>query len=72
VQIVIPQLSKHVLRIDILRIVIKDTLHAGDMSYRAQRGAADFACPLGDRVGHREDLLTVLMARPARKSQSSE
>ena len=35
-QIVIPQLSKHVWRIDILRIVIKDTLHAGDMSYRAQ------------------------------------
>src|SRR6202007_2557272 len=41
--VVFAQLGEHVGGLDILRIVIADALHAGDMTDRAQRRAADLA-----------------------------
>ena len=52
--VIVAQLSQHVLRFDIFGVVIEDALLARDMSDRAYRRPPQLACPLGDRVGHRE------------------
>jgi len=58
--VVVLQLNEHVLRFDMLRIVIDDPLKAGDMPDRSKRGTAQLPYAFCDRIGHRNYLLTVL------------
>jgi hypothetical protein len=54
--IVFTQFCEHIEGIDIVRVVIAETLQAGNVPDRSNRGAADLAHALGDVVGHRKDL----------------
>src|SRR5882724_5973108 len=51
--IVLPELGQHIERIDIVGIVVLDTLQTGNVTNGAQRVASDFADTLGDRIAHR-------------------
>src|SRR5262249_55978163 len=55
------QLSEHVVGRDEIGVVIENALQTGDVADRAQRGAADLADALGDRVGGGEDLIALLI-----------
>ena len=59
--VVLGELGQHVLGIDVVGVVVGDALHAGDLADRVQRHAADLAGALGHRVGHREDLVGLLV-----------
>src|SRR2546425_1013912 len=59
--IVFAQLSQHVARSDITRVVIQDTLQPPDLADRSQGRATDLAHALSDRVGRGEDLLPLLV-----------
>ena len=55
--VVLAQLGEHVLRLDVVGVVVDTRCSPGDVADRAERGAADLADALGDRVGHREELV---------------
>src|SRR5215472_7959768 len=59
--VVVGKLGQHVLRCDKLRVVVEQALQSADIADRAQRGTADLARALCDVVGHREDLLGLLV-----------
>ena len=59
--VILAQLGQHVLRRHIGRVVVGDPLQPGDVPDRAQRAAADLARPLGQRLGHVEDLRRLLV-----------
>src|SRR5579871_3219282 len=59
--VVFAQLGQHVLRRDVVGVVVGDALDAIDLADRAQRTAADLAGALGDVIGHGEDLLGLLI-----------
>src|ERR1700722_6443128 len=59
--VVVTQFGQHVLRLDIDGIIVEDALLLGDLPYRAQRRAANFARPFRDRVRHRKNLVPVLI-----------
>ena len=59
--VVLGELGQHVLRVDVVGVVVGDALLAGDLADRVQRGAADLAGALGHRVGHGEDLVGLLV-----------
>ena len=46
--VVVAQLGEHVLRGDVVGVVVQDPLQLGDVPDRAQRGATELAHPLGD------------------------
>src|SRR5579862_8041350 len=54
--VVFTQFCEHIEGIDIVRVVIAETLEAGNVPDRSNRGAADLTYGLGDIVGHRKDL----------------
>ena len=55
--VVFAQLGQHVRRLDIVGFVVEDTPGARDVADRTQRGAAELADALGDRVGLRAELV---------------
>ena len=55
------EFGEHVFRGDFLRIVVLQALVPGNIGYRAQRGAANFASPFGNIVSHGEELVAVLV-----------
>ena len=59
--VVVAQLGQHVLRIDVVGVVVGQALVARDISDRMQGQPADLAGALGDRVGHGEDLFALLV-----------
>ena len=59
--VVVHQLAQHLPRRDIALVVVFEGLQLGDLTDRAQRGAADLANPLGDLVGRAEYLLRLLI-----------
>jgi len=59
--VVAAQLRQHILRIDVVGIVVENALLAGDVADRPQRRAANLARALGDVVGHGEDLVRLLV-----------
>jgi hypothetical protein len=59
--VVLAQLREHVERIDVVGVVVRDALGAGDVADRAQRRAADLADALRGGVGHRVELVRLLV-----------
>ena len=59
--VIVAQLRQHIVRIDIGRVVVGDTLVASNVTDRTQRGSADFPHPFGDHVGDSEDLFGLLV-----------
>src|ERR1700722_9924884 len=59
--VVVAKFSQHVLRLDVVRIVVEDTLMASDLPDRAQCCSADLASPFRDRVRHRAYLVALLV-----------
>ena len=59
--VVVGELGQHVLRVDVVGVVVGDALAAGDVADRPERHAAELAGAFGDRVGHREDLRRLLV-----------
>ena len=59
--VVVAQLRQHVLRRHVGGVVVLDALQARDLADRVQRDAADLAHALGQRVGHGEDLIALLV-----------
>jgi len=55
--VVVAQLSQHVLRLDVIGVVVGQPLLARYVADRAQRVTADLAHPFGDHVGGGEDLV---------------
>ena len=55
------KLGQHVQRIDIVGVVVGDALKPRDLADRVDRQAADLAHPLGNIVGHGEDLVGLLV-----------
>src|SRR5258706_3438499 len=60
-RVVFAELCEHVGRLDVIGVVIKDTLVLRDLPDRLQCRRADLANALRDRVGHREDLIGLLV-----------
>jgi hypothetical protein len=58
---VLTQFSQHVLRFDILCIVVRYALQASDMANGPERGTPDLPDALGDGVGHGEKLVTLFV-----------
>src|ERR1700722_7574978 len=61
--VVVAQLRKHVLWIDIVSVIVEKGLTPGDVSDRAQTRPADLSRTFGDRVGHGENLVAVLIQK---------
>src|SRR5882724_2762051 len=59
--VVVAQLCKHIERRNVLRIVVRNALEAGNVADRTQCRSADLAYALGDAVGGREDLIGLLI-----------
>src|SRR5262245_45692084 len=59
--VVVTQLGEHVIGRDEIGVVVENTLQTPDMADRAQRGAADLADALGERVRGGEDLIALLV-----------
>jgi hypothetical protein len=59
--IVLRQFRQHIQRLDIFRIVIKDSLSPRNVADRFQSRAANFAHSFCDRIRHREQLIGVLV-----------
>ena len=59
--VVFAQFGQHVERIDILGVVIAEALQARHVTDGSNRDAADLAHALGDVIGHRKDLVGVLI-----------
>src|SRR5262245_41101534 len=62
--VVLAQLGEHVLRIDVVGVVVQDALEVADLADRFDRGTADLADALGDGIGHGE------FAHPVRRTSS--
>jgi len=58
---VFAQFSEHILRVNIISVVISDSLQLGDVPNGAHRGAADFAHSLRNGIGDRENLVCLLV-----------
>src|SRR5271170_5356422 len=61
IQIVRAKLSQHVLRRHVLLVVVLQPLMLRDVADGPESSSAEFACPLGDIVRHREDLSTLII-----------
>src|SRR5262249_2133966 len=61
--VVLPQLGKHVEWIDVVGVVVFDSLQPLDVANRVEGAPADFAYSLSDRVGHRKELLGFLIEK---------
>jgi len=61
VKIFVSQLSEHVLRFDIIRIVVLDTLSPRYLSDGSQRCRGDLSGTLSNWVGHCESLFALLV-----------
>ena len=61
VLIVLAQLGEHVQWLNELGVVVLDPLKARNVSNRSQRRTAELADALGNRVGHRIQLISVLI-----------
>src|ERR1700704_2960392 len=59
--VVLAHFGEHVLRLDIVDIVVLHALYAADMPDGLKRGSTDLAYPLGDGIGHREQLIRLLI-----------
>jgi hypothetical protein len=57
--VVFPQFGKHVRRLDVLRIIVQQTLHTGDMTDRFECRPADLSNALFHRVGHCKNLVSL-------------
>src|ERR1051326_7328371 len=55
-EVVVAQFRQHVERGHVFGVVVRQALLAADLADRAQRGAADLACALRDRIGGGKDL----------------
>ena len=55
--VVLPQFGEHVLWLDVLGIVVQHALQASDVAYGPKGRPSHLANPLGDRIGHREELV---------------
>jgi hypothetical protein len=59
--VVLPEFVQHVLRRDIVRIVVGNALDACNMADRSQRSTADFTHSFGNVVGHAKELIALLI-----------
>ncbi len=59
--VVLAQLRQHVQWLDVLRVVVLDALQARNVANRAQRLTAKLADTLRDGIGHRVDLVGLLI-----------
>src|SRR5436853_7567417 len=59
--IVVCQLSKHVRRLDVFRIIVGDPLITRNLTNRVQSNTTNLSNSLCDGVGHREQLLGVFV-----------
>src|SRR5882762_10789935 len=59
--VVLAHFGEHVLRLHIVGIVVLHALHAADMPDGLERGSTDLAYPLGDGIGHREQLIRLFV-----------
>src|SRR5204862_4066008 len=55
--VVLAHFGEHVLRLYIVDVVVLHSLQAADVPDGLERGSADLAYPLGDGVGHGEQLV---------------
>src|ERR1700682_1861333 len=60
-RIIVPKFSYHVERLDIFGIVVRDTLKAGDLSDRANGGAAYLPGSFSNGIRHGEYLVTLVI-----------
>jgi hypothetical protein len=58
---VFPQFSEDVQRLDVLRIIVQPVLHSRDMTDRFECRPADLSNTFCDRVGHRKNLVSLLI-----------
>src|SRR5580698_807367 len=59
--VVFTQLGEHVVGLNVVGVVVLDSLQASDMSDRANRRLAELADALGNRIAHGEDLVALLI-----------
>ena len=59
--IVLRELREHVAGLHILCIVVRELLQPGDVTNRPERGFTQLAHALGNRIGHREQLVGMLI-----------
>src|SRR6185295_12989087 len=60
-EIVVTELSQHVERSDVVRIIVQYSLESGNMSDGADRRSPDLAYPFGYRICRRKNLSTLFV-----------
>src|SRR5215469_12211135 len=62
--VVFPQFGKHIEGLHVVRVIVCDSLQPRDVADRVERPTAYFANALSDRIGHRKELIRLLIEQP--------